>query len=50
MIGEKYITRSYKICTDVFPGAPTPSGPRPRYRALTITLIHATLGRTPLDE
>jgi hypothetical protein len=30
---------------------PPPSGPRPpHYRDMTITLRHATLGRTPLDE
>jgi hypothetical protein len=34
-----------------FPMAQQPSGPEPpHYRGFTITLRHATLGRTPLDE
>jgi hypothetical protein len=34
-----------------FHGARAPSGPGPpHYRGFTITLIHTTLGRTPLDE
>jgi len=30
-------------------GATVPSEPRPHYRGFTITLRHATVGRTPLD-
>ena len=39
------------ISTDYFHSATAPSGPGPlHFRRFTITLRHATLGRTPLDE